>query len=218
MMKTNKSGFSLIEMLVVIGIIAVLSGALVVGMDRVRKTAQKSKAQEIVSNTATALGVIFQTEMGWPQLLLNYSGRQLEATPSHVFVRFNLLGLAYNSKQYDRSTRKGIIQLMGADRCGIVDPWAAAVLKRKQASSENADIGEKVPTGGTIRDHILWFAVDDDGDGITEVNIPGSPPIKVRAPACVWGAGADGKLGAYGKRDKAAADDVYSWARGQEEK
>ena len=218
MNKNRKKGFSLVEMLVVIGIISVLSGALIMGIDRVRKTAQRSKAQEVVSNTATALGIIFQKEMGWPQLLLNWSGKQLEAEPSHVFVRFNLLGLSYDSKSYNASTRKGTITLVGADRCGVVDPWATAVLKRKTSSTERDGLALKVDTGGTVQDHILWFAIDDDGDGITEVNIPGSPAIKVRAPACVWGAGADGVLGKYGRRDKAADDDVYSWSRGQEVK
>lgn len=218
MMKTNKKGFSLIEMLVVIGIIAVLSGALIVGMDRVRKTAQRSKAQEIVSNTATALGLIFQKEMGWPKLLLNWSGKQLEAEPSHVFVRFNMLGLSYDSRSYNASKHSGVIKLIGADRCGIVDPWATAVLKRKTSSTEKDGLDLKVDTGGKVQDHILWFAIDDDGDGITDVRIPNSSPIRVRAPACVWGAGADGKLGKYGERDKASADDVYSWARGQEVK
>ncbi len=218
MMKKNKRGFSLVEMLVVIGIISVLSGALIMGIDRVRKTAQRSKAQEIVSNTATALGIIFQKEMGWPQLLLNWSGKQLEAEPSHVFVRFNLLGLSYDSKSYNASKRSGIIKLVGADRCGVVDPWATAVLKRKTSSTERDGLALKVDTGGTVQDHILWFAIDDDGDGITEVNIPGSPAIRVRASACVWSAGADGVLGKYGRRDKAADDDVYSWSRGQEVK
>ena len=218
MNKNRKKGFSLVEMLVVIGIISVLSGALIMGIDRVRKTAQRSKAQEIVSNTATALGIIFQKEMGWPQLLLNWSGKQLEAEPSHVFVRFNLLGLSYDSKSYNASTRKGTITLVGADRCGVVDPWATAVLKRKTSSSERDGLALKVDTGGTVQDHILWFAIDDDGDGITEVNIPGSPAIRVRASACVWSAGADGVLGKYGRRDKAADDDVYSWSRGQEVK
>ena len=217
-MKKNKRGFSLVEMLVVIGIISVLSGALIMGIDRVRKTAQRSKAQEIVSNTATALGIIFQKEMGWPQLLLNWSGKQLEAEPSHVFVRFNLLGLSYDSKSYNASKRSGIIKLVGADRCGVVDPWATAVLKRKTSSTERDGLALKVDTGGTVQDHILWFAIDDDGDGITEVNIPGSPAIRVRASACVWSAGADGVLGKYGRRDKAADDDVYSWSRGQEVK
>ena len=217
-MKKSKSGFSLIEMLVVIGIISVLSGALIMGIDRVRKTAQRSKAQEIVSNTATALGLIFQKEMGWPKLLLSWSGRQLEAEPSHVFVRFNLLGLSYDSRSYTASSHKGTIKLIGADRCGIVDPWATAVLKRKTSSAEKDGLELKVDTGGKVKDHILWFAVDDDGDGITEVNIPNSSAIRVRAPACVWSAGADGVLGKYGQRNKDADDDVYSWSRGQEVK
>ena len=83
--------------------------------------------------------------------------------------------------------------------------------KRNKSSSEKDGLGLKVDTGGTVQDHILWFAVDDDGDGITEVSIPGSSAIKVRAPACVWGAGADGRLGKYGQRDKASADDVYRY-------
>ncbi len=216
--RKKKQGFSLVEMLIVIGIIAVLSGALIVGMDRVRKTAQRSKAQEIVSNTATALGVIFQSEMRWPQLLLNYNGRQLEAEPSHVFVRHGLMGLSYDSELYDPAKGKKKISLTGADRCGIVDPWATAALKRVKSKAEKDGLSLKVDTGGTVQDHILWFAVDDDGDGITEVNIQGSSSIKVRANACVWCAGADGKLGQYGKHDKDAADDVYSWSRGQEVK
>lgn len=218
MSRKFKQGFSLVEMLIVVGIIAVLSGSLIVGMDRVRKTAQRSKAQEIVSNTATALGIIFQSEMRWPKLLLNYSGKQLEAEPSHVFVRQGLMGLSYDSALYNASTHKGKIQLTGADRCGIVDPWAAAVLKRNKSKAEKDGLSLKVDTGGTVQDHILWFAVDEDGDGITEVRIQGSSAIKVRANACVWCAGADGKLGQYGKRDKDADDDVYSWARGQEVK
>ena len=71
-------------------------------------------------------------------------------------------------------------------------------------------------TGGTVKDHILGYAIDVDGDGITEASVNGET-VKVRAPACVWCAGADGVLGPYkGKRTKAADDDVYSWARGQE--
>lgn len=217
--KKGKAGFTMVEMLVVVGIIAVLSGALIAGMDRMRKTAQKAKVQETVSNTATALGAIFQKEMAWPQMLIRYNNRQLEAEPSHVFVRHGLLGLSYDSSSYapnDRSKR--IIRLTGADRCGIVDPWAAATLKRQRVSSaEKEGLTLKVDTGGTVQDHILWYAIDYDGDGITEANVNGTE-IKVRAPACVWSAGADGVLGEYGKHSKAGADDVYSWARSQEVK
>ena len=218
MKKNGKRGFSLIEMLVVIGIIAVLSGAMLLGMDRVRKTAQKAKAQEIVSNTATALGVIFQTEMNWPKLLVNNNNGQLDARTSHAFVRHNLLGLSYDSRAYNASSHSGTIRLTGADRCGIVDPWAAAVLKRKPSSAENDGVALAVPSGKTVRDHILWYAIDLDGDGITEVKIAGGGSVRVRAPACVWGAGANGVLGQYGTHGKDSDDDVYSWSRAQEVK
>ena len=95
------------EMIVVMGIIAVLAGSIMAGMGRVQKAAQKTKAQETVSNTATALGIIFQKEMGWPQLLINYNNRQLEAIPSRVFVRHGLMGLSYDSSKYSASSHKG---------------------------------------------------------------------------------------------------------------
>ena len=215
----KKRGFTLLEMLVVIGIIVMLSGALLVGIDRVRKSAQRTKAQETVSNTATALGLIFQKEMAWPRLLITYNNRQLEAEPSHVFVRHNLLGLTFDSNSYNPSTRKGTIKLIGADRCGIVDPWAAAVLKRQRASNAEKDgLLLKVSTGGTVKDHILWYAIDEDGDGITKVSHPKDGEIQVRAPACVWCAGADGVLGSHKRHEKASAGDVYSWTRAQEVK
>ena len=217
-MKREKSGFTLIEMLVVMGIIAVLAGSLIVGMGRIRKTAQRAKAQEIVSNTATALGAIFQAEMNWPKLLVNNNNGQLDARTSHVFVRFKMMGLSYDTQSYDVYNRKGTIKLTGADRCGIVDPWATAVLKRVPSSAEGSGTELKVDTGRTVKDHILWYAIDVDGDGITEANVNGTA-VKVRASACVWGAGADGVLGNYGgKRTKESADDVYSWGRGQEVK
>ena len=213
----GKNGFSLMEMLVVMGIIVVLAGSLLVGVNSLHKTAQKTKAQETVANTATALGIIFQKNMAWPQLLINYNNRQLEAVPSHAFVLHGLLGLSYDSSKYTASTRKGQIQLTGSDRCGVVDPWAAATLKRRKSSTEGDGVALKVDTGGTVQDHILWYAIDIDGDGITEVSINGTT-VRVRAPACVWSAGADGVLGKYGERTKVGADDVFSWARNQEEK
>ena len=216
MKKRLKEGFTLIEMLVVIGIIAVLSGSLIIGMGRIRKSAQRTKAQETVSNAASALGIIFQTEMNWPKLLVNNNNKQLDARTSHVFVRFGLLGLSYDTKQYNASSRKGKIVLIGADRCGVVDPWAITTLKRNSSASEGSGEELKVDTGGTVKDHILWYAIDEDGDGVTEADVNGTA-VKVRAPACVWCAGADGELGPYkGKRTKASADDVYSWSRGQE--
>lgn len=206
----RRKGFSLVEMLVVIAIVSMLMGALTLGLGRIAKTAQKSKAQETVANAATALGIIFQKEMNWPGLLTqNFKSGgygRLDERVSRVFVKYGLLGLSHRMNN-------DVPELLGADRCGVVTPWAADVLKR----SSGADKSTSVPSGGTVGDHVLYYAIDDDGDGFTEATVGGTT-VKIRASAIVWCAGADGKLGAYGgkTREKAASDDIYSWARKQD--
>ena len=53
-----KKGFTLIEMLVVIGIIAVLVGASIGGFSAMTRTAERAKCQELVSNVATVLCIL----------------------------------------------------------------------------------------------------------------------------------------------------------------
>nr|MCR5838000.1 type II secretion system GspH family protein [Kiritimatiellia bacterium] len=50
----KRRGFTLIEMLVVIGIIAMLMGVLLASVSTFLKTAEKARCQELVANTATA--------------------------------------------------------------------------------------------------------------------------------------------------------------------
>ena len=213
-MQNKREGFTLIEMLVVLGIIAVLSGALMVGFGRVTKTAQRARAQETVSNVATALNIMLQKKGVWPtdykNALKTYGGQDGEGRGcvedvAKVFVKYGLLGISYTGS--DSSP-----QLKGSDRCGIVDPWAVAVLKRNQGNGAST----KVPSGGTVRSHIIYFAIDTDLDGITEAKVCGEA-IKVRASAIAWCAGGDGELGdSYSKRSKQNADNVYSWRKNQE--
>lgn len=210
-MKSSK-GFTLIEMLVVLAIIGVLMGALLAGYGHVTRSAQKARAQELVSNVATALNVILMHNGVWPadrnNALKTFGGQDgngkgcLEDV-ALVFAGRGVLGVNASSGQ-----------LKGVDRFGIVSPWAQNVIKR----SQNANANSPVPSGGTIRDHVVYFAIDDDLDGITEAKVCGEK-IKVRANAIAWSAGADGKLGSsYHKRDKQNIDNVYSWSRGQEVK
>lgn len=204
----KKSGFTLVEMLVVIGIIAVLAAASMVGYSKVVKSAKKAKTQELVANAATALTYILTKNNGmWPEDLLsrvqNGSGILDEET-SRVFVRYNLMGLSYNQTSADGDVRK--YRLVGKDRCGVVDAEAEAVLKRTRGGGASL----KVPSGGTVSDHILRFAIDEDGDGVTEV---GDGGMKVRASAVVWAAGPDGKVD-FTSRGR--NDDVYSWRPAQQ--
>lgn len=206
----RKNGFTLLEMLVVIGIIAILGGASMLGYSKIVKSAKKAKTQELVSNAATALTHILSKNDGvWPDDLIarvSSGNGKLDADTAKVFIRFSLLGLSYNQKTANGDSSQ--YRLTGKDRCGIVDADAEAVLKR----STQASTGTKVPTGGTIADHILRFAIDEDGDGITEAQVEGGGTLKIRATAVVWAAGPDGKVdyGSYGRND-----DVYSWRPAQ---
>lgn len=205
----RKQGFTLIEMLVVLGIIGVLIGSLLAGFSKMTKSAQRAKAQETVSNAATALASILTTEGSWPKALLQ--NKRMNEQVARALARRNLMGVAYdpNKKKADGTQDYTPV---GTDRFGIVDPWAVAVLKRKPSAGS----GEAVPTGGTVADHVLYFAIDQDGDGFVDAK-ENAPCSRVRATAIAWSAGADGKLGEYGKRSKENADDIYSWQKSQVE-
>ena len=197
------AAFTLVELLVVMGIIAILSGAMIAGMSHVTRKAQRAKAQETVSNAATALTYILQKDGMWPSILVRSMGGgqgRLDKTVAKVFAKENLMGVAYD--KIAAGERKDYT-LKGSDRCGIVTPWAVDVLKRKKDANE----GTKVPSGGKVDDHVLYYAIDDDGDGITKASVGGAT-LNIRGSAAVWCAGADGKLDPYGT---GATDDVYSW-------
>ena len=200
-------GFTLVEVLVVIGIIAVLSGALMMGFGRMTKSAQRAKATEAVSQVAQALVILRQkNDNVWPPVVsgnfggADGSGKGIVVDVAKRLAKFDLLDIATKGDN-----------LVGISRCGVVDPWAESVLKR----SEDANSETKVPSGGTVQDHIIYFAVDIDGDGITEATV-GGQDVKVRAEAIAWCAGADGKIAPYVQRGR--SDDIYSWDKAREKR
>ena len=211
----KKSGFTLVEMLVVIGIIAVLSAASMVGYSKVVKSARKAKNQELVSNAAIAITQILANNHNvWPKDLTDGfsdgSYGQLDEKVSRVFVRFNMLGLSYDEEKAKGKKGSKNIYLTGRSRLGVVDAEAEAVLKRMRSAAP----GTPVPSGKTMKDHILYYAIDKDGDGIVEAKV-GNKDVEVRATAIVWSAGPDGVV-AYEYRGR--NDDVYSWRPDQEKK
>ena len=211
----KKSGFTLVEMLVVMGIIAVLAAASMVGYSKVVKSSRKAKNQELVANVATAIThILAKNDNVWPKDLADEYKKgvygQLDEKVSRVFVRFNMLGLSYNEEKAKGKKGSKWIELTGRSRCGVVDAEAEAVLKRTKSATE----GMKIPSGGTVKEHILYYAIDDDGDGIVEAKV-GNSDVEVRATAIVWAAGPDGKV-EYEFRGR--NDDVYSWRPTQEVK
>lgn len=211
-----KKAFTLIEMLVVIGIIAILIGASLAGYSSMTRTADKARCQELVSNVATALTMLFQNEGAWPKRLARegVTDGKLDENAAYALVS--------NGRKYFSLTTNGA-KLGGHDRFGIVTPWAQAVIKKLGSSaSKSSKVGS-----ATVEDHILHFALDLDGDGrITGANV-GGRSVDVRATAIVWCCGKDGVMdpypyaagGAGGKGSSSTksskSDDVYSWTPAQ---
>jgi len=194
-----RSGFSLIEMLVVVGIIAVLTGASLGGYNAFVKRASRARCVELVANVKTALEAVHQKEGCWPRAVLAGADKgELTKEVGAALAKRNALSLSYDKVERDGAS---VYELTGNDRFGIVSPWAMDVIKRNASATEST----KVPSGGTIADHRLHYAIDTDDNGIVEVN---DLRVKVRAKACVWCYGTAKTTGS-----KAA---VKSWSSEQE--
>ena len=91
--------------------------------------------------------------------VLAEGGSDGEMTPevSYELAKRNAMTLTYKNGK-----------TVGADRCGILTPWGQDVVKR---SKSGVSEGTKVPTGGTIKDHRVHFAVDTDGRGYVNATV-----------------------------------------------
>lgn len=196
-------GFSLVEMLVVMGILAILIGAGMATFSSAGRKAQKTKGQELVLNVATALEKIYQDEGAWPPVILQNSNSEkgLDERTAYALAKRGALTLSKDDNKKKTSA---------LDQCGIVSPWAMAEIKRR--GGQNVSESTTVPSGGTIGSHRLRYAVDTEGLGRVKATV-GGEQVEIRGVAAVWCAGYDGKLETY--KDGLRKDDIYSWSSQQ---
>ena len=192
-----KKGFTLIEMLVAVGIIATLIAALLGGYSAMIKSAERARATDLVKQVATALSALYEANGGaWPLRIAKTgeTGGELDDLVAYSLVEGNTKYLALMHSGG---------KLIGNDRFGVLDPWGLAIMKQRGQSA----------TLESVRKHLLWFAVDTDGDGIISGAKVGGEEVNVRATAIVWCAGKDGNMEPYSKGLRRGG--IYSWTVGQ---
>ncbi len=193
-----RKGFTLVEIMVVIGILGILMGIFVFSFSPAPEKAEKAKCYDFVKQVETAIGAMLVRDGMWSKALYANNNVDEGLNEKAAYSLASSLGL---------KTSNG--QLSGHNRFGVVTPWAEAAIKKYGMS---CSLSSAVTSGGTIRDHRLRYALDADEDGIVEATV-GGEAVRIRASVAVWCCGADGRIEPYTKGVR--SDDVHSWTREQ---
>jgi len=187
----RRTGFTLVEMLVVIGLIGVLAGVLVTSMSHLKVAAKQSHAQSLVSEVATALTLYLQRNRSWSVEMVSATDLEQTICAQLQLKKYGGPFLDVTAVNDDESMNKNSL-----DRYGMLDPWGRAMLKAQPNLNES-----------NVKDHRIQIRVDKNLDGYVDSSEGTPGGARVRASAIAWSRGPDGKDG--------TRDDRFSWSQGQ---
>lgn len=204
MASVQRGGFTLVEMLVVIGIIGILTAALLSSFSRVKHAAYKAQAQALVKEAATAFTRYLEDKRVWHTELLGK--QEMDEEVCRIFQVHKYLDVM----PYEISSGGTVLKTkskISLDRFGLLDPWARNALKKRNVSSASAAFGS---SGRSFKDHRLQYRLDRDLDGFVDGSEGSPQAVKVRASVLVWARGPDG-LDDFNQSGRYPKDDVLSW-------
>ena len=150
-------GFTLVEMLIVIGILGILASVLIGSFSHVKTTARQQQAQTLAAEVATAFNAYLQKEQQWPDEFLDRT--EMDQAVCRVMQGKKLIDLSTYSNVVNK-----VINPSSLDRYGLLDPWGRATLQRNAKATENT----AVESGGTVADHRIQFRLDLNYDGYVD--------------------------------------------------
>ncbi len=200
--KRQRHGYTLMEMLVVIGIIGLLSITLLSSFGYLKTTAWQTRAQSQVSQIATGLTIYLQNERHWPKELIDKT--EFDADACYALQKYKIADVTTWVKNGDDKA----INENSPDRYGLLDPWGAAIMRKNPLATEN-----------DVKNHRLQFRLDKNFDGYVDASEGAPNSVKVRSSVIVWSRGPDGYDDFSGDNPKARNhypyDDRLSWNYGQ---
>jgi prepilin-type N-terminal cleavage/methylation domain-containing protein len=160
----RKSGFTLVEVLVVIGIIALLAGMLLGGLNAVRRRARKANARSAVDQIATAWTAYYVDYKHFPDVGPGSSFKLKEMNEDAVHILHGNYDLSEypNHTHYQEKNPRGTayMEFHEAHTGGFNDPWGNMY---QLALDEEPYDNEVNAAGESLKRNVAVWSMGPDG-------------------------------------------------------